>query len=889
MTMDMKNQNFHISGNGKFSASIFEPSHRKTSAEIINEARHAIKETHTPAENVLINPAVHPIQTKRPFTPREKERHLFGNKSKTANRPPSSFSLRYLQNESDLPTNNLQETNMILSPSMLAASTRLSEDASSSIRHRSNSVSEINDDKIFNIGLKDLPMRKVRLPSLERPLPKRKLFKKNSLDNLLEETEEVKAPQFRNAYSSPEEKTEYNQSKFKTPFGRPSKRQDLSKCLLLGPQNLEKIFDNRQIIEHSTTLFVEKVLEAEDKTVDDIVACLNTQSCVKADEETVVRLLSEMYDCMEKQKMLDVKVTSKMKIHILKCLYRFVESPNPVLLLGLARIILALKVTGNNLSGVCKLLFKVAKNDCNDHLFLEKNILELLLDALGRSSPLDDSEACVYGYGAVKFLSMNNQLQQKMISLGTLDLMALHMKIINVAKLDKIAMTEQTRHALFQLTAALRNLASEDTIFERFNSSGATSELCVTMEMFSEDADVISNISRILSIISTNGSCCDKIIEKKDVYKIFVQLFEKYSGSEEIIVRLTYTMGNIVAKVDSTREKFFHEFKSIDTLLKLWKIYLERTLKVCSMKTDDGSESEDGKCSEDVMIKVLRITANIVINPEIGREVNEKYGLKLIDEFLKVLISNPFKRNQELVLAILGTLNNLSYYYITETEQDIFHVRQVDIIEGISEYTKSTNNEYVVEAMRILGNLSRSKITISYVVKNDIFQTLISLLDHYEHRILKTTMGVFVNLMADNKSRTLFKKSGGVKKLIAILEKYGQNDWLMGTLVCQALWNYAIDSIDLYDLFTEDEVQKLLVLLADYLDDEKLFGIKDDIEDSDIYASQEYMIWDEFANVATNLLEKIEYFLDTFDQIDLESKEEVKKKDISTNLSFAAW
>lgn len=59
--------------------------------------------------------------------------------------------------------------------------------------------------------------------------------------------------------------------------------------------------------------------------------------------------------------------------------------------------------------------------------------LELLLDALGRSSPLDDSEACVYGYGAVKFLSMNNQLQQKMISLGALDLMALHMKIINVA------------------------------------------------------------------------------------------------------------------------------------------------------------------------------------------------------------------------------------------------------------------------------------------------------------------------------------------------------------------------------------------------------------------------------------------------------------------------
>lgn len=34
-----------------------------------------------------------------------------------------------------------------------------------------------------------------------------------------------------------------------------------------------------------------------------------------------------------------------------------------------------LKVTGNNLSGVCKLIFKVAKNDKNDYLFFQKDLL----------------------------------------------------------------------------------------------------------------------------------------------------------------------------------------------------------------------------------------------------------------------------------------------------------------------------------------------------------------------------------------------------------------------------------------------------------------------------------------------------------------------------------
>lgn len=73
----------------------------------------------------------------------------------------------------------------------------------------------------------------------------------------------------------------------------------------------------------------------------------------------------------------------------------------------------------------------------------------------------------------------------------------------------------------------------------------------------------------------------------------------------------------------------------------------------------------------------------MVINPEVGKALNEKYGNTLIDEILKVLISNPFKKNEQLVLSILSTLNNLSYYYTSETQSDIFHIKQIDIVQGI--------------------------------------------------------------------------------------------------------------------------------------------------------------------------------------------------------------
>lgn len=68
------------------------------------------------------------------------------------------------------------------------------------------------------------------------------------------------------------------------------------------------------------------------------------------------------------------------------------------------------------------------------------------------------------------------------------------------------------------------------------------------------------------------------------------------------------------------------------------------------------------------------------------------------------------------------------------------------------------------------------------------------------------------------------------------------------------------------------------------LDEERLFGSMCE-EEQDLF-THEYLIWEEFANVATNLLEKIEQFLDTLEHL---PEEVVKTKDSSTNISFSSW
>lgn len=66
---------------------------KKTSAEIISEARASIihENEDIRIESTRMAASIRPVNTKRPFTPRERQRTLFGAAHKSTGRPPSSF------------------------------------------------------------------------------------------------------------------------------------------------------------------------------------------------------------------------------------------------------------------------------------------------------------------------------------------------------------------------------------------------------------------------------------------------------------------------------------------------------------------------------------------------------------------------------------------------------------------------------------------------------------------------------------------------------------------------------------------------------------------------------------------------------------------------------
>ena len=54
-------------------------------------------------------------------------------------------------------------------------------------------------------------------------------------------------------------------------------------------------------------------------------------------------------------------------------------------------------------------------------------------------------------------------------------------------------------------------------------------------------------------------------------------------------------------------------------------------------------------------------------------------------------------------------------------------------------------------------------------------------------------------------------------RLTKVLSKYGEGDWQLATLICQALWNYCIESTNLHTALGVEETNRLSAILVDFL------------------------------------------------------------------------
>uniref|UniRef100_A0A8D2J0U5 Armadillo repeat containing 2 n=1 Tax=Varanus komodoensis TaxID=61221 RepID=A0A8D2J0U5_VARKO len=740
--------------NLEYSEAFYRPSLavQKTSAEIVNEARNALRT----------------LRTQRPFTPREEQRKLFGSASSRTpeNRPPSAFSLH--------------------ASSFEAVESRPVPCARLSPLDHLVSTATSNEEHHISSPKPPLDSKEIRKVSNARA----RLFRTASYGNLL--PDKVFLPNAKNLRANETEE--------------------------------EKNYWNMKILP------ILHELETEDNV------------------ESLCHACTILYQALEEGNMLGKQC--KRRTLFLKTLYKLVDIASDPLGLKLAKIILGLKVSGKNLLNVCKLVFKISRNEKNDYLIQSDRILDSLLEILRAEDLQANTEAFLYCMGAIKFISGNANLINEMVSKGTVEILLQLMNEINKIN-ENDAQFSSSGHLLVQLTATLRNLVDLPQSRCKLLDYGAIPELCLMLEKRISDKDICTNVARIFSKLSSFNDCCTALADCSRCYILFLALLNKHPKKQDLVIRIIFILGNLTAKNNQAREEFFEMQGSINTLITLFQTHCEADSNSKLWKNDSELKNHKHPSEEeDVLIKLIRVIANLSIHPRVGASLATNHHIVAL--LITVLEYKSVEECEELVINTTATINNLSFYQV---KNSVIREKKSYIAELLLKLLMSSNMDGILEAIRVFGNLSQYQEICDFIIQRKVYKFMIALLDAKHQDICFSACGVLLNLTVDKSRRSILNEGGGIKKLIDCLKDFGPTDWQLACLICKTLWNYSENITSAESCFAEDDANTLVILLASFLDEELALDYNIDSDLRDYHK----LYWEtEFKPVAQKLLQRIQ-------------------------------
>ena len=478
---------------------------RKTSASIIKEAKaNMTRPGAFPAiDEGTTRASVKTVNTKRPFTPRQTDRRLYSGSTNHVARPPSSFRLLPLpEEECSRPATGLRSSGQ--SP---------------------GSPGEKLPKLLPQLAAGHQGSQQARRSSRDN---RRQQFRTSSLSDVLEVVEQEKG-ESRLVHSSPTERpptAEVTDLELEEPVpliqkihnevsekAKPKERPRKSVSIELAEPASEG--KEREPAKCAEELILPSLLsELKDPNLESTVV-----------KQKLINLYSFIVDCD------NPKFFSKRKSDLIKILSQFVDTDDPEILILLVQILLSINVKKQSLATAYKLLFKIAREDENDACFLKGNTLELLINSIGKADPVADSEALVYGYGALKFLSMTNQTRDRLKKMGLLELCIVHLKLLLHLK-EEGNFADETSHVLFQLTGVIRNLVNDVSCQQQLVAMGGITQICRCLSLFVTDLDVVCNIARTLSVMSSDEAACSALTDSPTFASTAVKVLQKYPGRQ---------------------------------------------------------------------------------------------------------------------------------------------------------------------------------------------------------------------------------------------------------------------------------------------------------------------------------------------------------------------
>eukprot|EP00930_Biecheleria_cincta_P086793 TRINITY_DN76042_c0_g1_i1.p1 TRINITY_DN76042_c0_g1~~TRINITY_DN76042_c0_g1_i1.p1 ORF type:complete len:796 (+),score=112.47 TRINITY_DN76042_c0_g1_i1:348-2390(+) len=429
---------------------------------------------------------------------------------------------------------------------------------------------------------------------------------------------------------------------------------------------------------------------------------------------------------------------------------------------------------------IAKILFKYSKTQHHDSDFMEAGLLKPLLDILRTHSPEHrSSDLMVFIIGILKNIAFDESNQKELVSSGAIP--ALFSLMDGDHFLDR---TKETS-LLIQVTATLRSLASDG--HEEFLPENRLDLLTDTLERFSENAELLTNISRVLAKLSYFDSVCAEF----ETHKIYIQritaALSDHVDEASLVLRLCFVLGTLTARNSSVCDKVAFYCQGAVLLQKLLSHYWQRERRLANVESGQEALKE----TDEVLVALTRLLGNMAISVDVGTTLAS--SSTIVDHLINILGAKRIADNEELVLNTVAAIANMSYHnvpsnlLISEHQELVCCLLRPLLLE-------SFNVEALIETARALGNLSCHETSRLCIVEIRLDEVLTILLDHGDADLVYYSCGALVNLAADAVCRSrLLNACPIVEKLSKLIAEIPPGHDDLQRIAVQVLANLSID------------------------------------------------------------------------------------------------
>eukprot|EP00929_Paragymnodinium_shiwhaense_P007965 TRINITY_DN111893_c0_g1_i1.p1 TRINITY_DN111893_c0_g1~~TRINITY_DN111893_c0_g1_i1.p1 ORF type:complete len:856 (-),score=276.77 TRINITY_DN111893_c0_g1_i1:68-2635(-) len=456
-------------------------------------------------------------------------------------------------------------------------------------------------------------------------------------------------------------------------------------------------------------------------------------------------------------------------------------------------------------ASVSRTLFRLSQESSYDSSFKDEGVLERLMQVLesfanGSREATSSLELQVLILGVLKNASVEDANRSFLLK----ECNALR-TVINAMRRPEVRTggSEEQVQLLIQATAALRNFAGSAESHAQFVELGVFEDMTRISALCMDSTELQVNIARVLGELSLHDGPCEAFAANPEHLKQVVRSLQAHAEVPSLVLRLAFTLGNVTAGSDKMRDLLMLACDGVQLLPSLLATYWRKDREL--VRSNSGRAVGSSACSEaqtqaaeeceQVLVKLVRLVANVSINPAIGDQLSA--APNIADPLLDIMGCKRITNSEELVLNATAAITNLLFYdssanllFSSENKELLCRLLRPMVLEAF-------NVEALVEAARAFGNLSRHADARKLMVELRIEEVLCILLAHGERDLVFYACGALVNLVCDRNVGRRLCSLGGSEKQPGLRAQLGEllregpeyGDWELALVAVKVLSN----------------------------------------------------------------------------------------------------